>query len=119
MKRISGLKARINGFAGELRAKAYLTQQGLTFIDKNYRCKWGEIDLIFKDPEQLVFVEVKSRESSSHGQASEYYTRNKQQKLTRAIMTFLTENGFNPETTHFRIDVIAITANKLEWYKAV
>ena len=116
---LRGVKARINGFAGEQKAKMHLKRKGLTFINQNYRCKWGEIDLIFKDAEQYVFVEVKSRESDSHGCASEYYTKSKHQKLTRAIMTFLLENGLNPETTNFRIDVVAITANDLQWYKAI
>lgn len=119
MKAISGLKARINGFAGEIKAKKYLINQGLTYIDKNYSCKWGEIDLIFRDAEQLVFVEVKSRESGTHGMASEYYTESKQKKLVRSIMTYLSENGCNPELTNFRIDVIAITADDLQWLKAV
>ena len=119
MNVIRGLQARLNGFAGEQKAKAYLKQKGLTFINQNYRCKWGEIDLIFKDAEQFVFVEVKSRKSNSHGLASEYYTKSKHQKLTRSIMIFLLDNGLNPETTNFRIDVVAITADDLQWHKAI
>jgi putative endonuclease len=119
LRAIRGLKARLNGFSSELKAKRYLENKGLSFIEKNYRCKWGEIDLIFRESEQLVFVEVKSRESESHGSAGDYYTKSKHQKLTRSIMTYLADNGFNPETTNFRIDVIAITANDLEWVKSV
>lgn len=116
---LRGIKARFNGAAAEFRARRFLTAQGLSFIEQNYLCKWGEIDLIFSDAEQLVFVEVKSRVSADYGSADEFYSKAKQQKLTRAIMTYLAEKGFNPEMTHFRIDVIAITEGDLQWYKSV
>lgn len=116
---LRGLKARLNGFAAEKRAKRFLSDKGLTFIEQNYLCKWGEIDLVFSDQNQIVFVEVKSRESESYGSAGEFYSNTKKQKLTRTIMTYLAEKGFNPEMTYFRIDVIAINSGDLQWYQSV
>lgn len=119
MSFISGLKARFNGAQAERQASEYLTHRGLRIITKNYHCKWGEIDLILSHDEQLVFVEVKSRESKLFGEAGEYFTRAKRAKLTRSIMHYLQKQNLNPNHTNFRIDVIAITGKDIVWYQAV
>lgn len=85
----------------------------------NYHCRWGEIDLIFKDKEQVVFVEVKSRDNHYYGSAAEYYTSKKQKKLLKSVQTWLTEKGQNPEMSDYRIDVVALTSGKIEWFRAV
>ncbi|MCC2604896.1 YraN family protein [Planctobacterium marinum] len=116
---ISGLKARLNGIRAEKSARNYLIKQGLTFCEANYHCKWGEIDLIFRHAEQWVFVEVKSRASSEFGTAEEFYTPGKRKKLHKAIMHWLSSQGLNPEITNFRIDLVAINDDKVDWYQCV
>jgi putative endonuclease len=112
-------KASATGEAAEQHAKQYLIQQGLRFVEQNYRAKVGEIDLIFKDVQQWVFVEVKYRESNSHGHAAEMFSASKRRKLTRAIMCYLQSLNLNLHHTSLRIDVLAIDGNKLNWIKNV
>jgi len=119
LKVISGLKARLNGIRAEKVARRYLIKQGLTFCEANYHCKWGEIDLIFRQGEQLVFVEVKSRASSEFGTAEELYTRSKQKKLHKSVLHWLTSEGLNPEITNFRMDLVAINNDVIDWYQCV
>ena len=119
MRLISGWKARLNGARGERQASRYLCDQGLTLVEKNFHCKWGEIDLIFKQQSQLIFVEVKSRENAEFGHAAEYFTEGKRKKFHKSVMTYLAKHNLNPELTDFRIDLIAITGNNICWLKAV
>jgi putative endonuclease len=119
LKWISGLKARLNGEAAEHRAKLFLLDQKLTFKQANYRCKMGEIDLIMIDNKQLVFVEVKSRENANFGHAAEYYHQRKKQKVEKAINHYLLAHQLNPYNTDYRIDVVAITGEDIQWYQAV
>ena len=88
-------------------AGQYLQQQGLTLIDKNYRCRQGEIDLIMQHKHQLVFVEVRYRKQSSYGTAAESVTRNKQKKLLYAANHFLI-NKPQFSQRQARFDVVAV-----------
>ena len=112
-------QAKQTGDAAESRAKAYLLAQGLVFITQNFSVKTGEIDLIFKDMQQWVFVEVKYRASKSHGHAAEMFTASKRNKLTRAIMCYLQTLGLNCHHTDLRIDLVAIDGDQLNWIKNV
>jgi putative endonuclease len=108
-------QAKQDGINAEQRAKRYLSEQGLQFIEQNYRVKVGEIDLIFKQNDTLVFVEVKYRQTASHGYAAEYFTASKRSKMNRAIMCYLQEHKLNLHHTNLRIDVIAIDNQELTW----
>jgi putative endonuclease len=77
------------GQAGEAIAAAHLEQAGLTVLHRNYRIRGGEIDLIAKDGEVTVFVEVKQRTSSSHGLAGELINPRKAALVRRAALHFL------------------------------
>ena len=57
------------GFDIELKAQYYLQRQGLIYLSKHYACRFGEIDLIMKDQQCLVFVEVRSRNNPNFGSA--------------------------------------------------
>jgi putative endonuclease len=107
------------GAQAEQLAKDYLLAHGLTFVEENYRVKVGEIDLIFKDAEQWVFVEVKYRQNDSHGHAAEMFTTAKKRKLTRAIMCYLQSLDLNCHHTPMRIDLVAIDGDKINWIKNV
>ncbi|MDX3772564.1 YraN family protein [Chromatiaceae bacterium AAb-1] len=87
-------------------ALTYLQQQGLQLIQRNYRCKAGEIDLIMQDAGQLIFVEVKYRSGDAYGGAAAAVTWQKQQKLLRAIHWYLQQQKITDKAC--RIDVLAI-----------
>jgi putative endonuclease len=95
------------GDAAEGQALAYLQDQGLTHITSNFQCKLGEIDLIMKTADTLVFVEVKFRSSSRYGQASEMVTASKQKKLINTAAYYLQKT---PKFRNFpcRFDVVAL-----------
>ncbi len=116
---ISGIKARLNGIRAEREALAYLMANQLELLEKNYRCKAGEVDLIMRAAGTLVFVEVKSRRGTSHGHAAEYVDNRKHSKVASAAAYYLQSKGINPLHCDYRIDVVAIDANKINWFKAV
>ena len=64
---MSGLSNRAKGRAGESTAEEYLAVRGYDILEKNYRNRFGEIDIIAKDGETLVFIEVKTRNTGLHG----------------------------------------------------
>lgn len=89
----------------EARARRHLEGQGLSFVSANYRCKGGEIDLIMRDQQQLVFVEVRYRQQSGYGSAAESVDNRKQKKLRHAAQHYLQQHQ---EHGSCRFDVIAI-----------
>lgn len=107
------------GDIAESVAKQHLIAQGLKFVEQNFRVKVGEIDLIFKDNTQWVFVEVKFRSNTDHGFAAEYFTASKRSKMNKAIMCYLQQHNLNLHHTSLRIDVIAIDDTQLSWLKNV
>jgi len=106
------------GYAVERQARTYLTDQGLRWITSNYTCRWGEIDLIMRDKEYWVFVEVRARVSDEYGGALGSITREKQRKILKTATHYLTINKLYDKCP-VRIDVIAVqgSESKIEWIK--
>ena len=77
------------GERGELRAAEYLQNKGFYILERNYRTRRGEIDLICADDRYLVFVEVKTRTNLSCGLPREYVTPQKQQRLRKTAAWYL------------------------------
>ncbi len=106
------------GTAAEELALHYLEARGLQLIMRNFRCRGGELDLILRDGEQVVFVEVRSRRSSQFGTPAESVTRNKQQKLLRAAALYLQRQRLDLPC---RFDVVAILQTapepQIEWIR--
>ena len=99
----------IKGQYGEWLALKYLKKKGYFFLSKNWRSKKNnklEIDLIFKDQEILVFVEVRARSTSNLVTGYESINYKKKQTLKRAFMAYLREEKNIP--TNYRFDVIEI-----------
>jgi putative endonuclease len=94
------------GKAAEQEAERYLTAQGLTVRDRNYRCKAGEIDLVMADGNALVFVEVRLRRHNGFASAAETVDFRKQQKLIRAAQHYLQRTGLTDRVA-CRFDVVA------------
>ena len=107
------MKTIFKGQLAEDKACKFLQQQGLSLIEKYYRCRNGEIDLIMQDKEQLVFVEVRYRECENFGTAIETVDQNKIKKLISTAQHYLTYNKLN---TPARFDVIGFDASlKPNW----
>ncbi|MDR1311215.1 MAG: YraN family protein [Burkholderiaceae bacterium] len=107
---------RLSGRQGEDAALAYLERCGLRFLQRNYRCRLGEIDLIMQESNVLVFVEVRKRRPGTYGSAAESITRGKQQKLVRTALHFL--QNVNRECP-CRFDVVALDGDRVSWLKNV
>jgi putative endonuclease len=93
------------GKAAEDQAATFLRRQGLTELQRNYRVRGGEIDLIMQDGRQLVFVEVRYRQHSRYGGAAASITAGKQARLSLAARHYLLQHG--PDRS-CRFDVVAI-----------
>jgi len=99
---------RATGGAYEQVAARYLEKQGLQLILSNYHCRLGEIDLIMKDHDILVFVEVRYRLRSSFVSPLLSINAAKQQKLLRTAMVFIKHHNLNDKVP-CRIDLIGLT----------
>ena len=99
------------GQFGEEQAARYLRRRFYVILERNYRCRFGEIDLIARRGEMLVFVEVKLRRDDSHGEAREFVTPRKQQRVRAAAEQWLSlhETRLQP-----RFDVIEVYAPRGE-----
>ncbi|MFK7885642.1 MAG: YraN family protein [Gammaproteobacteria bacterium] len=95
------------GATCESQAQAYLEQQGLTPLARNYRCKIGEIDLIMRDGETTVFVEVRHRRSRHYGGARASITHAKMRRVARTAQVFMKHQKM-PFETPIRFDVVTI-----------
>jgi putative endonuclease len=84
------------GAQAELFAVGYLRQHGLKLIAQNYRCRFGEIDLIMQDGEMLVFIEVRLRNSNKFGGASASIDFHKQRKLICTAQLYLSRLSYIP-----------------------
>lgn len=86
----------------------YLENKGFKLIEKNFNCKMGEIDLIMKDKDSLVFVEVRYRKTNNYGSGAESITASKQNKLIKTASLYLQRHAkLNKYPARF--DVISIT----------
>jgi putative endonuclease len=97
---------RLVGNAGEEAAVQYLLQQGYRILERNYRCRFGEIDLIARDGRTLAFIEVKTRRSQRFGPAASAVTFEKQRHLIKASQVYVTQRRKAFEFCRF--DVVAI-----------
>ncbi len=99
-------KSRSKGDAGEALAENFLKKSGYKILRRNYYYDRGEIDLVAEDGPVLVFVEVKSRASNSHGTPEESITPEKENFLKRTAEGYLLEH--NIEQRQCRFDLVAI-----------
>lgn len=90
----------------EQRAEAFLIEQGVKILARNFYCKGGELDLIGLDQDGLIFIEVKYRQNQKFGHPNEFVSAQKQQKLYRCAQNFLLKNPAY-QSYAMRFDVIA------------
>ncbi|SDC61055.1 putative endonuclease [Desulfurella multipotens] len=99
----------------EHRAVSYLKAQGYVVLLRNFKYKGGEIDIIAKKGNVLIFVEVKGRRNLSFGSAKEAVDQNKQKRIIEGSKLFMLKNNLNENDYNIRFDVITIENNKIEW----
>lgn len=92
-------------------AAAYLKERGVRILERNFRSREAEIDIIGKEGETLIFVEVKARKAGKKsGEAAEAVGTAKQKRICRCADFYMHENEMDPFSTMIRFDVVAITA---------
>lgn len=106
------MNTRSLGTAWEARAAQFLEREGCVILERNYRSRRGEIDLIVRDGEYLVFVEVKYRKTAGSGLPEEAVNYRKQRIISRAAQDYLLKKRL-PETTPCRFDVVAICGDRI------
>lgn len=106
------------GLAIEKIAAQYLQTNGCIILEYNFHCKYGEVDLICKDQNDLVFVEVRYRKNIQYGSPAETINYIKQRKIILTAEHYLFKNSWSINLP-CRIDVIAISGNisnvDVEW----
>ena len=100
------------GNTGEDIGTEYLEKQGYIILERNFYCKQGEIDIIAKDKNEVVFVEVKSRSDVGYGLPSEAVTKQKNKHLCRTVREFLYKNKMFNEFIRFDVVEILIKSGK-------
>ena len=112
------MNTQLRGAEAEARAQHHLEQQGLKLVTRNWRCPGGELDLVMRDRDTLVLVEVRKRSRSDYGDAFASVHGRKRGRLIHAARMFLAEHpqyGKSP----VRFDVVAIDgSDAVEWLTA-
>jgi putative endonuclease len=107
------------GAAAEGLAARFLTARGLVIVQRNYRCRGGEIDLIARDGETLVFVEVRLRRNRAFGTAAESITAAKRRRLRLAARHYLARLGREPPCRFDAVLLDALATENIEWLRGV
>ena len=102
------------GREGEEYATKYLEEKGYQIIKRNFECKQGEIDIIAKDKEEYVFIEVKTRQNLHYGMPSEAVTKKKQKHIWKATNYYLYSHKL--ENKYIRFDVIEVYKKEYKFY---
>ena len=99
------------GLAGESRAVQYLQKQGMRLVHKRYRSPVGEVDVIMRDGDALVFVEVKLRYTGESGEGLMAVTAKKQRRIVKTALFYLAEHDHDGPV---RFDVVEVTADGIQ-----
>lgn len=99
------------GHQGEAIALKQLKKTGYKIVEKNYRSKLGEIDIIAKDQDTLSFIEVKTRQSTRYGHPKGAITPKKQRKLSMVALGYLKETNQSYHKARFDVVSILLTAD--------
>lgn len=112
MKERTPKSRRAIGDAGEEIAASYLSSCGYVIVEKNFVYQHGEIDLIAKEGNILVFIEVKTRHNTGFGEPEESVTEKKQSLLRRTAEGYVQQNGLTD--VECRFDVVSIVLHSVE-----
>ncbi len=103
-------KRQETGRRGEELARAFLKKRGFSIVETNYRCPEGEIDIICRDGDCLVFAEVRTKTSREFGSPEESITQGKKKRMLAAAYHYWQAHNNSPEW--WRIDLVAIELDK-------
>ena len=103
---------KLLGSVGEKKAKKYLVKNGYKILDVNYKTKIGEIDIVFKDKDAIVFAEVKCRSNENYGYPSDAVNFYKQRKYKKVAEEYLLYK-FQTVEVSCRFDVIEVIGDKI------
>lgn len=106
------MNKRAVGAAYEKRAGTYLMAQGYQIVEYNFRCRSGELDIVARDGEYLVFVEVKYRVNAERGNPLEAVDRRKQHVISKTAAYYCLTHGYG-ELTPCRFDVVAVLGEEI------
>jgi len=108
-----------HGAAAEAIAASFLAAHGLLIVQRNYRCRGGEIDLIARDGATLVFVEVRLRRNRDFGTAAESITAAKRRRLRFAARHYLARLGREPTCRFDAVLLDALATENIEWLRGI
>ena len=106
MQKAMSLKRKRTGQKGEDLVAAYLADCGYRIVERNYRCVFGEIDIVAWEGNTLVFAEVKSRRTETYGAPQLAVGREKQHKISKIALNYLSEKNLSHHPARF--DVVAV-----------
>ncbi|MDQ3562755.1 MAG: YraN family protein [Pseudomonadota bacterium] len=114
------MKTGARGAWAESIALRYLGARGLRLLTRNYRCLAGEIDIVMKDNDTLVFIEVRYRASTGYGSPLETINHTKQTRILKTASHYLQTHRMSTGHAPCRFDVVVVTGAKpcTEWIKA-
>lgn len=104
------------GFKYENLVKNFLLNKKLEYLESNYYSEYGEIDLIFKENDALIFVEVKYRKDDKYGLAEESVSRQKLKKIINTSLVYMAENEWTGE---YRYDLVAVNGEEIVWFENI
>ncbi|TKB50963.1 YraN family protein [Ferrimonas aestuarii] len=107
--------SRAQGSQAEQQVCQWLERQGLILLHQNFHCRFGELDLVMQQDNELVFIEVKYRRSSGFGGASAAVTPAKQKRLRLAASYYLQQQGWSDRPC--RCDVVSVQGQTIDWIK--
>ena len=105
------MKKQESGKLGEKLACSALKKKGYQIIETNYRCRQGEIDIVARQSNSLVFIEVRTKTGKPYGSPEESVTAQKKQRLVTTAMDYLNSHRDLPE--NWRIDFVAVDLDPL------
>jgi len=107
IRKILNLALKSTGEIGEDEAVRFLKKAGFKILERNFSCKSGELDVIAEDGDAVVFVEVKTRSSTSHGRASEFVDSKKQERIIKTAYVYL-QGEYGDDLPHVRFDIVEV-----------
>lgn len=102
------------GTYGEDIAVSFLKARGYEIVERNYRKRYGEIDIIARDNGEIVFIEVKTRKSNRFGSPFEAVDSRKQQRMSRVALAFLLSRGMTDRAARFDVVAVRLVAGQPE-----
>lgn len=107
------MNTKRTGTAYEIIAAQYLEEQGIHIVEMNYRISQGEIDIIGKNKNILIFIEVKYRKNASYGQPWEAISIQKKRRISYVAKQYIISKGWKGQV---RFDVISICGDDIYWF---